>query len=105
MLVPSQDTGGLVALQALSLVGDPWTTEVVPRLPPNLAEQARALKAFRRVRGLATPHDLFRGVLAYGSNASPPDVSVNYEGDLRRFCPQTRPAIPGMHIPRMAVTV
>src|ERR1700745_1362648 len=65
MLVQSHDTGGRVALQALSLVGEPWTTEVVPRLPTNLAEQARVLKAFQRVRGLATPHDLLRGVLAY----------------------------------------
>jgi len=65
MLIQSYDTGGLAERQALSLVGDAWMTEVVPRLPVNLAEQARAHKAFQRVRGLATPHDLLRGVLAY----------------------------------------
>ena len=49
MLAQSYDTGGLVEQQALSLVGEPWATEVVPRLPATLAAQARTLKAFQRV--------------------------------------------------------
>src|SRR2546422_9720384 len=65
MLVQSHDTGGLVERQALPLVGDPWATEVVPRLPHNLAEQAHARTAFQRARGLASPRGLLRGVLAY----------------------------------------
>jgi hypothetical protein len=65
MLVQSHDTGSIGERQALAIVEDAWATEVMPRLPANLAEQARALKAFQRVRGLATPHDLLRGVLAY----------------------------------------
>jgi hypothetical protein len=65
MPVHKYHTDGLVTPQPLSLVGEAWTTEVVPRLPANLAEQARVLKAFQRVRGLETPHDLLRGLLAY----------------------------------------
>ena len=65
MLVQNHYTDGLVTSPSLSLVEEAWTTDVVPRLPANLAEQARGLKAFQRVRGLATPHDLLRGLLAY----------------------------------------
>jgi hypothetical protein len=65
MLVQNHDTDGLVTSPSLSLVEEAWTTDVVPRLPANLAEQARVLQAFQRVRGLATPHDLLRGLLAY----------------------------------------
>jgi hypothetical protein len=63
MLVPAHHTDRIVDAQ-LALVGDTWTTEVVPRLPEALVAQARTLKAFQRVRGLATPDDLLRAVLA-----------------------------------------
>src|ERR687883_666542 len=65
MLVQRHDTSGLVEPQALSLVEDAWVTEVMPRLPADFAVQARRHKAFQRVRGLATPTDLLRAVLAY----------------------------------------
>jgi hypothetical protein len=65
MLIPLHHTDRVAAGQPASLVGDTWATEVVPRLPPALAAQARALKAFQRVRGVATPTDLLRAVLAY----------------------------------------
>jgi hypothetical protein len=64
MLVHTHHTDGLVPPQPLALLGEAWTTAVVPRLPANLAEQARGLQAFQRVRGLATPPDLWRGLLA-----------------------------------------
>src|SRR6185295_9224549 len=65
MLVHNDHTDSLGTPQSLSLVAEAWTTDVVPRLPRNLSEQAQVLKAFQRVRGIATPHDLLRGLLAY----------------------------------------
>ena len=69
MLVPVHHTPCLVEGQPESVVGDTWTTAVVPRLPATLAAQARALNACQRVRGVATPTDLLRAVLAYGLGA------------------------------------
>lgn len=65
MLIPIHHTDRVAAVQPESLGGDTWATEVVPHLPTALAAQARALKAFQRVRGVATPTDLLRAVLAY----------------------------------------
>jgi len=66
MLVQNHDTDGLVPSPSLSLVAEAWTTDVVPRVPAPLAEPARGLPAFQRVRGLAPPHDLWRGLQASG---------------------------------------
>lgn len=64
MLIPSHETRSLVECHALALVDEPWTPAIVPRLPPNRAEQAHALTALQRVPGVATPPDLLRGGLA-----------------------------------------
>ena len=72
MLIPSHDSERRVEIQMPPLMGNPWTIEVVPRLPPDLAEQARALKAFQRVRGLATPHDLFGAYWPMSWDRCPP---------------------------------
>ena len=64
MLIPTHDTECRIERQPGSLVGDSWTTAVLPRLPMARAEQARALQAFQRVRGIATLQDLLRGLLA-----------------------------------------
>jgi hypothetical protein len=65
MLIQRHDPDCLLEPPTLPLVGDTWATEVVPRLPADLAELARVLKALQRLRGRATPHALLRGALAY----------------------------------------
>jgi Transposase DDE domain len=44
---------------------DDWTKEVVPRLPIQLEEQARKLKAIEREREVSRASDLLRGLLGY----------------------------------------
>ena len=59
----SPHTAPRTPLQLTDRGGDAGTTTVVPRLPADLHHQARPLKAFRRVRGVAGPTDLLRGLL------------------------------------------
>ena len=44
---------------------DDWTKEMVPRLPKQIEEQARKLKAFERSREISSATDLLRGLLVY----------------------------------------
>jgi len=65
MPVRSHHTQDPAEVQSTQLVADSWLTEVVPRLPATLDQQARDLNAFRRTRALSCPSDLLRAMLAY----------------------------------------
>ncbi|HEY7493491.1 MAG TPA: hypothetical protein VIH59_20550 [Candidatus Tectomicrobia bacterium] len=64
-LIPPEDTERLIEIQPAALVGDTGTTAVIPRLPVDWTGLGRALQALQRGRGIAPPHDLLRGRLAY----------------------------------------
>jgi hypothetical protein len=70
MPVRSHHTQEAAESQVTDLLGDAWTTEVVPRLPAQLAIQAHTLQAFQRRRGLLSACDLLRGILAYVLDSS-----------------------------------
>lgn len=59
------DTTSASVLQAESFEPQQWEQKVVARLPKGWQEQAKALKAFVRVRELRSASDLLRGLLAY----------------------------------------
>src|SRR3954451_17129067 len=62
---PSHHTQPAAPSQPASLLDDTWTSEVVPRLPPDLTHQAHSLNAFQRKRCLPDPILLLRALLAY----------------------------------------
>ena len=65
MPIQSDHTQLSLGVQAAALLGDAWSSDVVPRLPADLDAQALSLKAFVRRRGLACASDLLRALLAY----------------------------------------
>ncbi len=61
----SHDTEGTPQMQPPSRIVDLWETEIVPRLPERLEEQARTLKAYQRFREIKRASDLLRALLAW----------------------------------------
>jgi hypothetical protein len=59
------DTQALPELQEVDLNDASWSEVVANRLPANLEEQARKLKAWSRQRGLRSVSDLLRALLVY----------------------------------------
>jgi Transposase DDE domain len=64
MSVPVYDTNPHDTAQAPPFLTDLWASEVLPSLPGELALQAHHLGAFQRLRGIASPADLVRALLA-----------------------------------------
>jgi Transposase DDE domain len=71
MPVLPQPTEPPTPAQLAAQAGDAWQAEIVPLLPPDLAAQAKALGAFRRVRKLAGPTALLRALLTFALDQLP----------------------------------
>ncbi len=61
----NDDTTTPEQLQTAPFTTEDGAREVVTRLPDNVQQQAKALKAFERRRQFGSATDLLRGLLAY----------------------------------------
>ncbi len=53
------------------LLNSQWESEILPQLPKELEEAAKRLKAFQRVRQVASATDLLRALLVYALYSLP----------------------------------
>ena len=75
--MPQRDHSSVLPAEPQSTAERDWQRLVAERLPADLEDQAEALKAFQRARGLPSALHLLRGLLYYVlSHASLRDVSV-----------------------------
>ena len=65
MPVASHHTTRSSLLQSSRITSDLWSSDIVPRLPPELDMQAHTLHALQRHRAFACATDLLRALLAY----------------------------------------
>ena len=60
-----RQTDNTTCTEAMQTPADDWESEVLPRLPSTMQQQAMQLKALERSRQIRCASDLLRGLLAY----------------------------------------